>query len=277
MTSLTASAPMTLDEVMAPRRLGPGHLTWDVADGWQQGRGAFGGLVLGTLARAMLGEAAADGGADLALRTLTGELPAPTEPGPAELVVEVLRRGSSTRLLACRLLQGGQVRAHAVGLLARARPGAPRWQTLAPPVAPAWRDVVAVGPAMATMMPAFARHFEFRVTGPVPFTRGAEARCEGWVRARSPGTTRDAGFVIAHADAYWPAAFAVLAAPRPMATVTFTIELLDDLAELDPDAPLLHRAVSPAAADGFCVETRELWGHDGRLVARNHQTFAVIK
>ena len=43
------------------------------------------------------------------------------------------------------------------------------------------------------------------------------------------------------------------------------------------DAPLAYRGVVPVCGDGYFVETRELWGADGRLVARNHQTFAIIR
>ena len=46
---------------------------------------------------------------------------------------------------------------------------------------------------------------------------------------------------------------------------------------LDPMAPLLYRATAPVCADGYCLETRELWGEDGRLVATNQQTFAIIQ
>ena len=46
---------------------------------------------------------------------------------------------------------------------------------------------------------------------------------------------------------------------------------------LDPEAPLLYRATAPVATDGYCLETRELWSEDGRLVAINHQTFVIIQ
>jgi hypothetical protein len=65
-------------------------------------------------------------------------------------------------------------------------------------------------------------------------------------------------------------------APRPMATIAFTLELVGDLGGLDPEAPLLYRGTAPVCAGGYFLETRELWGEDGRLVAVNHQTFAVI-
>ncbi|HUQ08269.1 MAG TPA: acyl-CoA thioesterase domain-containing protein, partial [Kofleriaceae bacterium] len=53
---------------------GERRFLWDLADGWQQGRGAFGGIVLGTLLRAM--EACEPDRARRA-RSLSGEIPAP--------------------------------------------------------------------------------------------------------------------------------------------------------------------------------------------------------
>ncbi len=261
-----------LSELITPRPEG-GGFTLDVPDGWQQGRGAFGGLVLGALTRAMEAVVAEP---RARLRSLAGELPAPTEPGPASISVEVLRRGSAVATVTARLTQGSELRAHAVGVFGKARGESPvRWQTEATPTPQPWREV----PALPTtpMSPPFARFFEYRPTGPFPFTRASEARCAGWVRALDPGPERDAAYVVFRVDAYWPAALAVLAAPRPMATVAYTLELIDGVDDLDPDAPLFHRAYAPAASDGYTYETRELWGSDGRLVARNHQVFVVIK
>lgn len=262
----------SLGDVTTPIRDGDRYRL-DVEDGWQQGRGAYGGLVLAALTRA-LDDTLADPSARL--RTLTAVLPAPTEVGPAAIEVEILRRGSAMITAAARLVQADVVRAHVVGVFGPAR--APvQWQTEDPPDVPRW-DTVAVVPEQAGALgPPFARHFEYRLIGPAPFSRATEARCTGWIRPRDPGPLRDSAYVVALADAYWPAALAVLAAPRPMATVAYTLELIEPLDELDPAAPLLHRAYGPAARDGFTYETRELWGVDGRLVARNHQVFVVIK
>jgi len=78
-------------------------------------------------------------------------------------------------------------------------------------------------------------------------------------------------------DTWFPGALVRFREPRPMATIAYTLDILGSLDGLAPDAPLLYRGVVPVAADGYFVETRELWGDDGRLVAINHQTFAVIK
>jgi hypothetical protein len=83
--------------------------------------------------------------------------------------------------------------------------------------------------------------------------------------------------VTSLADVWWPALFSRLTGPRPMATVAFTIELLDGLDGLDPAAPLFHHARSVAARGGYMVEMRELRGEDGRLVALNQQTITIIK
>jgi hypothetical protein len=78
-------------------------------------------------------------------------------------------------------------------------------------------------------------------------------------------------------DVWWPAFMVRSRAPRPLATIAYTLELFDRLDGLDPDVPLAYRGVVPVCGDGYFVETRELWGADGRLVARNHQTFAIIR
>jgi hypothetical protein len=140
---------------------------------------------------------------------------------------------------------------------------------------PDWRDVPPVpegGP-----WPPFARHMEFRPTSGAPFSRASAATTAGWVRPRDAGEVRDAAYLVALADAYWPAILPVLEAPRPMATITFTLDVVGTCAGLDPDAPVFHEGRTLHAADGFCPELRTLWGADGRLLAINHQTFVVIR
>ena len=46
--------------------------------------------------------------------------------------------------------------------------------------------------------------------------------------------------------------------------------------QLDPEAPLFYRATDVSIRGGYAVEFRELWAPDGRLVALNQQTIALI-
>src|SRR5512138_2402633 len=111
------------EEASLVRPTGPGAFEAIVPDGWQHGRGAFGGLVYGMLARAMeevVGEPARR------LRTLTGDIAGPVMPGPATLRVDVLRKGGRQSNLQAALLQRDEALAVAIGVFSssgRARHG----------------------------------------------------------------------------------------------------------------------------------------------------------
>lgn len=255
----------------APVRAGDGF-TIDVPDRWQQGRGAFGGLVLAMLTRAVE-ETVADPARRL--RTITAELIGPARPGPATIAVEILRAGSGVTTAAARLVQDGAIAAHAV--IAMGKPRAPHHALeLVPPALPPWQDVP-VMPMRPPLAPVFTQHVEFRCTGPTPFAGVAVAETTGWVRLLRPGARRGDDFVVAMADCWWPAMLSAETAPRPAATLTFALETLGDLGDADRDAPLAYRGRVLGARDGYAVESRELWTAGGALIALNQQTFVVMK
>ena len=103
-----------------PTRLAEGIFTTEIPDGWQQGRGAFGGLVLANLVRAVR---SCEPETDRTLRTLSAELVGPVLPGTAQIRVEMLRRGTGVSTMAARLVQGEELLAHAVMVLGRKRSG----------------------------------------------------------------------------------------------------------------------------------------------------------
>src|SRR5260221_6178213 len=242
----------------------------DVPDTWQQGRGAFGGYVTAAMARAL--EHAAP---ERPLRSLTAELCGPLQPGEARLEIETLRAGNAVTTSTIRVVQAGEVQAHGVGVLGRARVEDRDGVANDAPVMRPWREVE-VAPIAPPLGPAFATHFEFRVTGALPFSGDARATVEGWVRPLRPGTRRDAAFLAACIDAYWPAVFSRETAPRPMATIAFTFQPFVRALDAACDAPLYYRAQFVAADGGYCVEFRELWTESGRLAALNQQTFVII-
>lgn len=283
---------VSLDEILTPRRLSvsgdTGETSFELAisDGWQQGRGAFGGLIVGAMARACMSAASSgDGeGAARSLRSLTAEIVAPSLVGPARIEVELLRRGSGVTTLAARLSQEDGLKAHAVAVLGSSRSESLSWQEMAPPQAPPWSAVppfftLDPGDRRLAFMPSFARNFVFRNTGPMPFSGGSQAVASGWIAPRQPVRRRDEAFLIAMADSWWPACFSVLKTPRPVATLTFMIEILGDCGPdgASDDAPLYYCGRAPAARDGYTSEQRELWTADGRLLAINHQVMIVIK
>jgi hypothetical protein len=262
-----------LEQATRPRPRGAGVFDIEIPDGWQQGRGAFGGLTIAALVRAI--ELAAES-PDRTLRSLTVELPAAVLVGLAEIHVEPVRVGSGQSTMTARLLQDGDTRAIAVAVLARPRaPGAATFCELEPPALRPWRDMPA--PARLSGAPTFARHFEYRTDGPFPFTSGKEARAQGWVRAHNAGALEGGAYLAAMADAWWPASFTRAAAPFLIGTVAYTLQVVGTPGRLDPAVPLAYRAHVWAQSEGWFVEQRELWSEDGQLLALNQQTFAVIK
>jgi hypothetical protein len=262
-----------LDLAISPVRLDPARWRLEVTEAWRQGRGAYGGFMIASLVRAM---EETHGDRTRPLRTLTATLGAPLLEGSAEIVCEVLRAGSALTSVIGRLVGAGEVCAHANAVFARDRAIDHRgWDLLARPTLGDWREVP-VAPVEPPLGPAFARFFEFRPLVGIPFS-GEAPEASGWIRAKAPGRARDAALLVALADAWWPCALVCESGPRPTATISFTLDVLGDFEGLDPDAPLFYRARSGFSRAGYAIETRELWGHDGRPMAINHQTFAVIK
>jgi len=272
--ALEPSADPLLDfeRASAIRPVSPGVFEAEVPDGWQQGRGAFGGLVFGLLARAM---EMFNADATRTLRTLSGDIAGPVIPGPVRLEPEMLRRGNNQSNVQARLRQGDAVLA-----VARSVFSAPRRIPVPPferepPERADW-DQILVIPVEPPFGPDFARAYEYRSTGPMPFAGGRIAETAGYVRERLPAQRRDAPNMIGLLDAWWPTLFSIDETFRSVATISWMAELLVDPTLMDSGERLFHTARMVALSDGFFVELRELWSGD-TCVAMNQQTFAVLR
>ena len=266
-------APLDFEQASAVRASAPGTYEAVVPDGWQQGRGAFGGLVYGLLARAMEAEVADP---TRRLRTLAGDIAGPVAPGPVQLRVELLRRGSNQSNLQARVVQGAQTLAVASGVFAATRQvELPRLRGVESPERVDW-DQLRVLEVEPPVGPDFALAYEYRTTGPTPLSGAHEAETAGYVRERTVPSRRDAASTVALLDAWWPTLWSLITEPRPVATVSFLAELLIDPARLDPSERLFHDARMLGLAEGYSVELRALWSGDV-CVAMNQQMFAVLR
>jgi hypothetical protein len=207
---------------------------------------------------------------------VTAEIPAPTTPGEATVAIDILRSGNSVTAARGALTQGSQVTAHAVAVLATTRESARDvwWRDLQAPTLPPAASLRSA--PMGASYPAFTQHFEYLIASGLPGA-GGEAVTTGYVRARHPGEARDTAYITAMIDAWYPAWFVRATKERPLATIAFTLEIVEGIDGLPADEPLAYRGSVPVCRDGYFLELRELWGSDGRLVARNHQTFAIIQ
>jgi hypothetical protein len=263
---------MTFAKASAVAHVDGGRFRVDVPDGWQQGRGAYGGLVIAYLVRAI---EQFEGAADKPLRSLTAALGGPLQTGAADIRVERLRAGSSVVTLAARLEQGGDVPAHAVVILGKSRGAEAAAIDMTPPTAPSWRETAPVSDDVS-FRPVFTQHFEMRPLPPWIFS-GGEAMALGWVRTREPVAVKDAALVAALIDVWFPAELTRMSAMRPIATIAFSFQMVGGASVMKGDDPLLFRSRMLARKDGYLVEMRELWTERGDLVALNEQTIAIIK
>jgi hypothetical protein len=246
-----------------------GH--WQVPDGWQQGRGAWGGLVVAAHLRAVL---AADPHRDI--RTISCQIPAPVPVGAHSIELAALRQGSGMSTWSSRIVGHESLLSSATVLLAVPRTlddfPSPRGLARCPEALPA--DEVPVIPVAPPLGPVFAQHLQFRPIVGVPLSAG-EPRCAGWIDLPD-GHPWDAVRLLAVVDAWWPCVLVALPTLRPMATVDFTAHLLVNPATV-PSGPLLFESQLLAEHEGFTTEVRRLWTADGRLAVENLQSIAVIR
>lgn len=259
-------------------RVGDGCYEAAVPDQWQQGRGAFGGLVFGTLLRAAI---AFEQDPTRRVRTFSCDVAGPVLPGSAQVQVRALRRGKSQTNLHVELSQGGAVQASALCTLSGARPlgpdteAVPRAPTPPPEGLSDWQAIDALPTIRGG--PVFAQHYEYRNVGPVPYTRG-DAYNAGFIRERAGAGALDVPAICALLDAFWPALFGTASKPGSMlsTTASFSAQFLHPDVPLSADVPLFFRGHSVHQSQGFNVEFRELWAGD-QLVGLNQQTFVILR
>ncbi len=264
--------PSALERALHLEPAGDARFSLRVEDGWQQGRGAFGGIVLGALLRAV---EATEPEAERRLRSLSGEIVAPVLVGEAEIAVEPIRIGKGVSTWMATLRQGGATAARASVVLGRHRSDDHHWAPAPPEMGRPWQNVPDV--PVDAPGPSFARHFERRNLGALPFSHSSDIEARGWIRPRAARVSWDAATVLACADAWYPGSLVLEPAPRPVATVAFTLQLFAPDPPPAPDASLYYRARALAAEHGYEMEMRELWTPAGGLLALNQQTFVWIK
>lgn len=247
---------------------------WAVPDGWQQGRGAWGGLVVAACLQAVLSRESAD----RSIRSITVQMAGPVLVGDQRIEVQQVRRGSAMTTWNVDVVDPeGLIVVHASVITGAGRDvdhAAQRtWGRARMGEAPHWTRVPEqpIGPPQG---PAFAPHLSFRPFAGIPAT-GSDASTRGWV-SFTDGQPWTAPRVLGIIDAWWPGALAASERMRPMATVMFAATLVTDPRELDPDQPLFYEGDLSASDQGFTSELRRLWSPEGQLVAENLQSIVII-
>lgn len=252
--------------------------TWQVPEGWLQGRGAWGGLVVAAHVNAA--ESAQRSIDDSRrVRNISAHLFGPLPSGTAQVQVSCLRAGSAMTTWQVSIVgSDGELASQAVVITGTPRPVDDQWGVATMPELPPWSQLP-LAPVRPPVGPEFGAHFAYRPASGIPGEQKAP-RAAGWIGpAEVDGTWPEwtAATTLGIVDAWWPASYVTMSSVRPMGTVSFSAHLLADPASLDARAPLAYEAWVSTSDEGFTSETRRLWAPDGRLVVENHQAIVVIK
>lgn len=262
---------MNLQEMLDQAATGTVH----VAEGWGQGRATYGGLVGGLMYSALRAQVVADPAPPL--RSLTVNFVAPVAPGAAEVDVQILRAGSSATQGLVTLRQEGTVVAAALAAF-----GAPRESAITiPPSAITMPELpvpetIEPFPYISGATPDFFRHVELRLAdGGMPYSGADTSHMTGWMRFRETPGTFDERHFISIADAWPPAVIQMLPAPAPGSSLTWTLEILGDVA-VAPDTHWAYGVHTDQAGDGYAHTDARIWRPDGTLVAISRQTVSIF-
>lgn len=246
-----------------------------VAPGWGQGRATYGGLVGALMLAAIKGRL---GGSDRQpLRAMSVSFVSPVAPGPVALDVTILRAGKNVTQAQCLLLQDGAVATAALASFGSHRDSAVQVAPDHPmPVLPDWGSVRPL-PDMPGVTPDFFSHVDLRlVDGGLPFSGADTSHFTGWMSLVEPPSTFTEEHIVALADAWPPVVVQMLPRPAPASSLTWTIELVDEMLEVVPDQPWVYEARTDVARDGYGHTHAMLWRPDGTLTVISRQTVTVF-
>jgi acyl-CoA thioesterase len=288
-SQIEQDAPATdFDRATALRPLGDGRFAGEVEDGWGAPPGPNGGYLAAILTRALQHDLAPAG--DRQPRTLTTHYLRPSQPGPIEVVVEVVRAGRRFSTGRATAFQNGKETMTALGAFSTpGLPAAGTWSPLPPPVAPApARDAGQLAPdryrpesdawlETTPEMPSIVSRVKIAPRlGGTPFSGrelapGEAAETGGWIEPPTPRRI-DAAYIALLADVWWPPSLEPLSSPAIAPTIDLTIHIRADLPPDGlPDQPVLGRFITTAAVNGTMEEDGELFLADGTLLAQSRQ------
>lgn len=264
---------MTFSELLQAVRNHPEALV--IPATWAQGRAGFGGLVAALAYEVMRAKVPAG----RPVRSLAITFVGPVAPDvPVCFEAEVLREGKAVSQMALRATQEGQVVTLMQGSFGAARDSA---IDVAPLPAPSMKVVEQCQelPYIRHVTPEFTRHLAMRWgIGGMPFSNNPSRQMGGWVRLKGEAEVQAVteAHLLALVDAWPPAVLQHLKSPAPGSSLTWTIEFVQPLHDLNTEHWCLYHAEIEHARDGYGHVAAGLWSPSGELIALSRQTVTVF-
>lgn len=249
---------------------GDGHWRAAIAPDWNAISGVPNGGYL--LATALAATTDALGGGDPL--TVTAHYLRPGLVGPADIEVEVVRRGRLTSTAAARLSQDGKERLRVLAAYGNlSATGGPATLPVVAPAIPGPDECAVFTAGTAAPQVRIAERFDFRFPPASRWISGKKsgtAEIDGWIRF-ADGRDPDVAALPLIVDAFPPSVFEVVDG-----VLTPTVELTVHIRQRPEPGWLQARLVSRALLDGMLAEDVELWDSTGRLVAMSRQLALVV-
>lgn len=246
---------------------------FSIDDDWSQGRTVFGGLI------AAIGNFSLRQRVPLErpLRALQIVFVGPNAPGSVDFEPSVLRAGKAVTLANCVVRSAGEITATMSAMYGASRESALQVQPHADvsPVLPA--QLVDV--PLRAGLPGFTQHYQQRwARGGLPFSRASDSAMSVYVRYRHPEEPvrqLTETHALAQMDAIPSPALAMLDAPGPASTVSWTLEILDHQFDFNVDEWWRLDAHVDAATGGYVTHTSHVVNPAGRIAAISRQVVVV--
>ncbi|MEM9690208.1 MAG: thioesterase family protein [Pseudomonadota bacterium] len=243
-----------------------------VPDSWAQGRTIYGGLSAGLLCDV----ASRDMPADLRLRYLKVSYLKPLEADkPFRIDMEEVSAGRTVNVRSVTIVQDGVTRVAAqANFVAQLKSQV----AISPFRAPSLRPWDADGALRmrGADFPAFTNHIDFRTTTEgLPFHGQEIPELGGWMRFETAPTAMTTSHLVCLIDAWPPAPVAHFTQVVPMSTVNWGIHFAEPLDGISGEDFLGYLARVNFFQDGYGSSAADIWGPDGRLLAKSYQTFVI--
>lgn len=193
-------------------------------------------------------------------------------PASGELTfrTDVLRTGRSSTVAAVDCSSGAGLASRATFVFGADRSSFAQNTTVLPSRLPPAEDC----PVFIERTGGFHDNFELRLAGGSPLFSGGCPSFTVWVRFRDAPDVDATTALLALADALPPAAMAGFETFAPISTATWTVDVANVPSSMD-GWHLLH-SESDHSANGYSMQTMQLWSGSGSLLATGRQAVAIF-